>query len=182
MSNVKTNTNWILWHHNPIDKQWGLDSYNQLYEIKTISDFWLIYNNWDKYLPPVYDGMYFLMRNTSQGVIYPLWEDKQNCKGGYWSFKVGKENSKELWEKLSIHMIGEQMVDNIDHSLIINGISISPKKNFCVIKIWNNDSVNSDISILKNNICDLNFEEAIYKKHSINIANDTFKKNKHRRS
>ena len=78
-------------------------------------------------------------------------------------------------------MIGEYIASNVDDSMLINGISISPKKNFCVIKIWNKLNKYNDISILKHNICNLKFEEVIYKKHSTNIANDTFKKNKQRR-
>ena len=181
MGEQNTNTSWILWHHNPADKKWGLDSYNKLCEMKSIQDFWKVYTNWDDHLPPVYDGMYFLMRNSSDGIIYPLWEDKQNCNGGYWSFKVDKEHSNELWEALSIHCIGEKLTKDIENCMEINGISISPKKNFCVIKIWNRNSTNNSISMLKNGLCGLSFGDAIYKKHSANIANDTLKKTRHHR-
>ena len=63
--------------------------------------------------------------------------------------------------------------------MLINGISISPKKNFCIIKIWNNDQTKSDLGLLNNEIPNLNFEECMYKCHVDNIANDKIKVKKY---
>ena len=38
---------WNLWYHHQKDN-WSLDGYRKLYTIKNISDFWNLYNNWDK--------------------------------------------------------------------------------------------------------------------------------------
>ena len=83
----KTFSKWIVWYHNPSDKNWSLNSYKDIIEISSIEDFWVLRNTWDKCLPLVHEGMFFLMRLTKDGCIYPQWEDKNNRKGGYWSFK-----------------------------------------------------------------------------------------------
>ena len=38
--------------------------------------------------------MFFLIRKHNDECIYPQWEDKHNRKGGYWSFKVAKDDSE----------------------------------------------------------------------------------------
>ena len=82
-----TNTHWCLWYHNPYDKKWDLNSYKKLYEFNTLEDFFKLYNNWLQVLPDVSQGMFFLMRKISNNYIYPMWEDKSNRDGGFWSFK-----------------------------------------------------------------------------------------------
>ena len=173
-----TNTNWCVWYHNPFDKNWSLNSYNKLYEFNTLNGFWDLYKTWDTYLPKIYDGMFFLMRKIDNDIIYPLWEDKHNRNGGFWSFKVDKELSKQIWLDLSVYLISENLCLNKDDSLLINGISISPKKNFCIIKIWNNNQKKSDLGLLCQNIPNLNISECMYKCHIDNIANDKIKTKK----
>ena len=46
----------------------------------------------------------------------------------------------------------------------INGITISPKKNFCIIKIWISNCDNTDPNIIKN-IDGLFPNECFFKKH-----------------
>ena len=82
--------------------------------------------------------MFFLMRDG----IFPAWDSSQNINGGCLSIKVLKENMAEFWEDLVIKVLGETIVKN-DHIAkawdCINGLSTSPKKNFCIIKIWVKD-------------------------------------------
>lgn len=176
-----THTAWALWYHNPHDKSWGLNSYTKVCEFQSIEEFWVLYNHWDTYLPKVFDGMYFLMRKLKNGnYIYPMWEDKYNKRGGFWSFKINKEEAIEVWNKLSIHLIGEQISNDEKNIMTINGISISPKKNFCIIKIWN-----SDFQLKKNDLIDrdldfLDFDEVMYKCHNDNIVYDQQKSKKPR--
>lgn len=174
-----THTKWCIWYHNPFDKNWGLSSYSKVYEFDNIESFWNLYKEWDNYLPKIYDGMFFLMRKIGDNVIYPLWEDKNNRRGGFWSFKVDKELSPKIWLDLSIYIISENLCVNSEQSMLINGISISPKKNFCIIKIWNNDQTKSDLGLLNGEIPNLNFEECMYKCHVDNIANDKIKVKKY---
>ena len=157
------NTAWIIWYHNPNDKNWEIDSYKSILEISTLEDFLVLVNSWDKCLPKVTQGMYFIMRKFKQNdIIYPRWEDKYNKNGGYWSFKVSDKNSEETWVNLCKILIGE--VINTSNPMNINGISISPKKNFCIIKIWLNISTLQDPNEIVN-IQNLSVNGCLFKKH-----------------
>ena len=41
-----------------------------------------------------------------------------------------------VWKMLSYILVGESLSDDKSIRKNINGITISPKKNFCIIKIW----------------------------------------------
>ncbi len=169
----KTHTAWTFWYHNPIDKNWDLSSYTKIYEFQTLEDFCKIYNSWDEFLPSVSEGMFFLMRKFSNGnYINPLWEDKYNKNGGFWSFKINKEDAEVIWKELSEYLVAEQICRYKTDTMMINGISISPKRNFCILKIWNNDHNKCDKGLLSNSIPKLSFSECMYKCHNDNIAND----------
>lgn len=168
-----THTSWVLWYHNPVDKKWDLKSYTKVYEFSSLEDFWKLSNNWDTYLPQVSDGMFFLMRRLKNGnFINPLWEDKYNRNGGFWSFKITKESAVSVWHELSIHLIAERLCQYTSDTMMVNGISISPKRSFCIIKIWNNDYQKSDVSLLSKGIGQIDMTECMYKCHNDNIAND----------
>ena len=171
----KTNTKWILWYHNPSDKNWTLSSYKDIIELSYIEDFWVLKNTWDKCLPNTSEGMFFLMRKYTDYYILPQWEDKNNVNGGYWSFKIPKENSNEIWFKLTMFLLGEIIMENVDNSLEINGISISPKKHFCIIKIWNNNIINSNMNLLSDKLSFLDIDKGIYTQHANNIKKDSNK-------
>ena len=64
-------------------------------------------------------------------------------------------------------------------SLQVNGISISPKKNFCIIKIWNNNSDKNSISLLNKTIDFLDMNEVLYSNHVKNIERDQTKQKKY---
>ena len=176
----KTHTSWILWYHNPIDKNWSISSYIKIYEFSSLQDFWRILNSWNSCLPPPSEGMFFLMRKLKNGnCINPLWEDKYNRTGGFWSFKISKDNANLTWNQLSIYLIAEQISKYVNDTMMINGISISPKRNFCIIKIWNNDSKKCDKTLLNKNISEIDYNECMYKCHVDNIANDKVKLKKY---
>ena len=153
------NTLWTLWYHVPNDKNWDKNSYKKIMDIKTIEDYWRIHNN----LKPKHleHGMFFLMREN----IFPLWEDDKNKNGGCWSFKIDKKKIYNTWIDLSISLLGENLMNDIDNSIYINGMTVSPKKGFCILKIWNSDKNKSDKSLIKNNISSISLENCIYKSH-----------------
>ena len=153
------NTSWALWYHIPNDKNWSKDSYKKIIDIKTIEDYWCIHNN----LKPKHleNGMYFLMREN----IFPLWEDEKNKNGGSWSFKIDKNKIYNTWIELSISLLGENLMKKIDDNKNINGITVSPKKGFCILKIWNSDNKKSDKLLIKNNIPNITLNNCIYKSH-----------------
>ena len=72
----------------------------------------------------------FLMKNN----IPPLWEDINNINGGVITYKITKKNADNIWRDLTMGLIGNTLTENQNN--YINGISISPKINNCIIKIW----------------------------------------------
>jgi hypothetical protein len=126
--NMKLSNKWTLWYHNINDNDWSEGSYTKVKELTELNDYCEIV----KYIDNVYAGMFFLMKDT----IFPRWEDINNIDGGYWSFRILKKDSITTWNKLMAYVIGNTLTDGMDE---INGISISPKINNCIIKIWNKD-------------------------------------------
>jgi hypothetical protein len=121
---------WILWAHLPHDTDWSLKSYMKIYEFNTAEQAITITET----LPPVLvtNCMLFLMRKG----INPIWEDVRNRNGGCFSYKIPNKDVPEAWKQLSYSLVGETMSDNNKLLPHINGITISPKKNFCIIKVW----------------------------------------------
>ena len=56
------NSNWVLWVHKVDDHDWERTSYIEIFKFKTIEDYWYIYNNWEDLMPPLDNGIFFLMR------------------------------------------------------------------------------------------------------------------------
>jgi len=124
-------TNGTLWFHKVDDNNWDISSYKKVCTSE----------NWDeiihmlKMIKQFNSGMFFFMKNE----ILPMYEDLENNKGGYWSFKVNKHNITNIWTRLIYYLCsGNWNDDNTIHNFHnnINGISISPKINNCIIKIW----------------------------------------------
>ena len=141
-SNLKSE--WSLWYHHEKDN-WKISGYKKVYDMKTIGDFWQLYNNWDK-VNGINQKHYFLMRKD----VTPMWEDPKNIKGGCWSFKVHENQSQELWDDLSVYLVTENITKK---SPDITGLSICLKKNnYSVVKIWNKNSKENSLSLINEKI------------------------------
>ena len=68
--------------------------------------------------------------------INPIWEDEKELQGGCFSFKVVNKQVVPVWNTLMQLITGETISNNNDFIDKINGITISPKKSFCILKIW----------------------------------------------
>tara|TARA_B110000305_G_C19342412_1_gene589868 strand:+ start:714 stop:1259 length:546 start_codon:yes stop_codon:yes gene_type:complete len=134
------NNKWTLWLHLPYDTDWSINSYKKVTTFDTLEDCIILIENINKEI--IEKCMLFIMKNN----IKPIWEDVENSKGGCLSYKINTENVYNVWKKLNYYLIGETLIDDKDIMDNINGISISPKKNFCIIKFWIKNS-----EILKKN-------------------------------
>ena len=174
----KTNKTWVVWYHNPSDNNWSLKSYKNIYEFDNLTDYFRFQNSWQDNLPPLKNSMFFLMRKKDEyEYIYPMWEDKNNKPGGCWSFKIDSSIVDSIWETLSLYLIGEIMGSTTENSNKINGISFSPKKGFCIIKIWNTDSKDCENSFLNKELDKyIDLTKSIYKSHLENLSKDNRKK------
>jgi hypothetical protein len=122
--------NWTLWAHLPHDTDWTVKSYKKIMTFTTVEQALVLYET----LPDkmIKNCMLFLMREG----IQPTWEDEKNRGGGCFSYKVGNKNIITTWKHASYSLIGETLTAESKLCASINGITISPKKNFCIIKIW----------------------------------------------
>ena len=154
----KLNCEWCIWAHLPHDTEWSLKSYKNLYKFETVEKALTIYDVIPNKL--VVNCMLFLMRDG----IKPTWEDEKNRHGGCFSYKISNKYVVSIWKKLSYMLIGETLSNKKDVMATINGITISPKKHFCIIKLWLSTCKYQDPSIISED-CGLSREGCLFKKH-----------------
>lgn len=156
---------WTLYFHDPSDMDWTTKSYKRLTNIASIEEFW---EHHLCIIEKVHQGMFFIMREH----IFPCWDDPHNIEGGCISIKVLKENMKVFWEDIVIKLLGETLLqnDSAKHWDMLCGISTSPKKHFCIIKIWLKDATLADKKHF--DILPLYYGDIIYKVNRENITND----------
>ena len=150
---------WVLWAHLPHDTDWILKSYINIVEFDTVEKVIAVINT----IPPtmIKNCMLFVMKKG----INPTWEDPKNCKGGCFSFKIMNKQVCQVWNDLLKVVTGNTI--SIDKTFVknVNGITISPKKAFCIMKIWmsGTDKQNPKVIIP---IDGLNSHGCLFKKHN----------------
>lgn len=158
---------WDVYFHNPFDNNWNNESYERISTISSVNQFWSNMNHMKK---NTHKGIFFIMRQD----IFPCWDDPNNIKGGCLSIKILKDNVYEIWEELCIKLLGETLLKpEFRHNWnLINGISTSPKKHFCIIKIWIKDEILASREFF--NISATG--EILYKSNMDNIHQDNHEK------
>jgi hypothetical protein len=151
---------WNLWAHLPQDSDWTANSYKKLYQFNTIEDTIAI----TKSLPEglVKNCMLFIMKDR----ITPMWEDPLNRNGGCFSYKVSNKNVYEVWRDLTFVLVGETISTNTVFVNCVTGITISPKKNFCIVKIWMTNCDHQNPQVVTNDIKYLVPQGCLFKKHT----------------
>ena len=151
---------WCLWAHLPHDTDWSLNSYKNIFSIKTAEEAIALNEAVPSRL--VNNCMLFIMRKG----ITPLWEDPKNRSGGCFSYKVSNKNVCEVWRELSYSMVGQTLSKQNGFVNCVTGITISPKKNFCVIKIWMSTCANQNPGVVSMDIKNLSPQGCLFKKHT----------------
>ena len=98
--------------------------------------------------------------------IIPVWEDVNNRKGGCFSYKIANKQVYSIWKDLTYMLVGETLSENKDFVKTITGITISPKKSFCIMKIWTSTCEFQDPNIITSMINGLTSVGCIFKKHN----------------
>ena len=150
---------WCLWAHLPHDTDWSIESYQNLYTVRTAEDIIAITESLPDTL--VKNCMMFLMKEG----IKPTWEDPRNRSGGCFSYKVNNKHVYNVWKELSYVLVGNTISRDEDFVANVTGITISPKKNFCIIKIWMTNCANQNAAMIANEITNLVSANSIFKKH-----------------
>jgi hypothetical protein len=128
----------VLWTHDN-GKDWSIYSYKKICDIRTVNKFWQIINNIEQLGFP--QNHFFLMKRD----IDPTWEHPRNRDGGVCSLRIEKKNVKDLWECLCAMLVTKEISSDMDD---IVGVSVSPRNEWCICKIWNSDKKKSLIDCL----------------------------------
>jgi len=120
---------WNVYTHSTIDNNWNNESYNKIFTIDNIFDLKVFEESVNNVF--FNKNMIFIMRDN----IFPTWEDKSNQKGCTASFKVNRDIIPIFINVLK-SFIGEYIHKDIENFNHINGLSLIPKKNFYILKIW----------------------------------------------
>ena len=123
---------WTLYFHNIDENKWDISAFKVVSTVKTWHDWHMLIKTLG--ISTFGDGMFFLMRDP----IPPLWENSKNIRGGNYSFPAKRVDAGETFVNVAIAcMLNKIMIDGDNR---INGVSISPKKGFNIVKVWNSDS------------------------------------------
>jgi hypothetical protein len=141
METTKLQYTWILWYHDPDNKDYSFESYVKVADIQTPQQFWTVVDSISK--EAWESGMFFFMRHGFR----PLWDSPENENGGAWSKKIESSNTHTTFVDLMIHCITNCVLIHRKETLV--GITVSPKGPFSIVKVWNTTTSVSD----KNTIC-----------------------------
>lgn len=167
MDNTEQNVNdlnplsdkWTLYAHLPHDTDWSISSYKSILEMNHLEEAIALFESIPEKMTQ--NCMLFLMKND----IKPTWEDPENCKGGSFSFKVATKDVHTTWKEICYTMIGKTITHNDEFLKNINGITISPKRNFCIVKFWTKDASMTEMAKLID-IRGINTQQVQFKKHN----------------
>ena len=130
MEDYSLNTKWCLWFHSLNNTSWNKNSYklllklSNIYDLKILNDI-ILKNH-------LQNGMFFIMREN----IFPTWEDPENRNGSCVSYKISGNSLHDDWCFMVNNIVTEDILINSKDYNGINGLSISPKKEFNILKIW----------------------------------------------
>ncbi len=155
-----------FYYHAPENNDYSLESYIEILSFNSLEEFWVL----DRFIrrDMIENGMFFIMADP----ILPIWEDKHNINGGCISWKVDRKNAYKYW----VDIIGHFITGNLGKlSGLVNGVSISPKKNSSIIKLWVRESVDSETIKMPDTFM-LVDDKIIFKSHTQNIDKDKTKR------
>jgi hypothetical protein len=154
----KLQNKWTLYAHLPHNTDWSLSSYMKISTVDYLEDTIAVTETLPNIL--IENCMLFMMKEN----IKPMWEDPQNRNGGCFSYKVSNKNAAKVWRELSYVVVGQSVSTNVHFVNCVTGITISPKKNFCIVKIWLTNCDNQDPTIVTSEIKNLVSHGCIFKK------------------
>ena len=151
---------WTLYAHLPHNTDWSIKSYIPISTFTCLEETVAVTETMPAVL--VENCMIFIMRTG----VKPTWEDPKNRQGGCFSYKVSNKTVYKVWKDLTYVVVGETISKSAGFVNCVTGITISPKKNFCIIKIWMSNCDNQDPSVITSDIKGLQPQGCIFKKHT----------------
>jgi hypothetical protein len=150
---------WVLWYHDPNNSDYSMSSYIKIVDIKTLTDFWSIVDGVS--LKAWNSGMFFFMREGYR----PLWDAAENDKGGAWSKKIDAVDTNTVFVDCMVHCLASSLLKSNNDTVV--GVTVSPKGNFHIIKIWNTTTAVSDRKLFSPTLKMKLGDDIAYKAHNL---------------
>lgn len=155
---------WKLYIHLTTDSDWSTSSYKVVDTQNTMDQVIGVFNHMPQSF--VEKSMLFFMKEN----IKPIWEDERNRKGGCFSFKVENFRNmsiQEVYKRACYGIVTNTFCNDTQFMENVNGITISPKKNFHILKLWmkNKEYKTLDGIEMDENIIGLHKDDCIFKEH-----------------
>jgi hypothetical protein len=122
---------WTLYFHAPDDTNWTPASYYKIGTFRSFETLWGALRRIDA--EHFLTGMFFLMRDP----FPPMWEHRSNIHGGTYCIKVPEAGAHETFQRYAAASILDAATSDARNTIV--GVSISPKKGFHILKVWNNN-------------------------------------------
>ncbi|MBV68170.1 MAG: hypothetical protein CMG26_07435 [Candidatus Marinimicrobia bacterium] len=161
MNNYQLNSNWCIWYHSIKDNNWKNNSYKNIYKISNIYELKSFIDTIETI--HLQNGMFFIMKDD----IFPTWEDPDNRNGCCVSFKISNKDLKEQFDFIVYRVLSGDILKDKENTDYLNGISVIPKKEFNIVKLWLRDYDENYIEHL--NIYEPYFvkDKSLIKKHEL---------------
>ncbi|MBI96918.1 hypothetical protein CL656_07230 [bacterium] len=136
INTFKVINKWNFYIHYSDNKSWDLNSYIHIISINDVTQAILFEEQLSSKM--IQNCMIFIMKDG----INPTWEDPKNINGGSFSYKINNKVLYKVFKLVYFSLITNNLTPNKGLSSKINGITISPKntmtpkKNFSILKIW----------------------------------------------
>lgn len=129
--NVLLKDDWSFWYHSSSNPDWSKQSYVYITNTNSANIFWGLFKKLEN---SHYDkGIFFFMRKD----IFPDWSTPENKNGGFISIKIECDDIVKISKIWIEHMISECILT--DNAVRVHGISISPKNEHYILKLWTNN-------------------------------------------
>ena len=120
---------WTAYFHEPEDTLWTAASYKLLQKCTSWEALGAVLRELGPHKTT--NGLLRIMK----GEISPLWENKANIRGGSYCLKVPRRSAIEVFTRYLAAAASNCCAKDAANEIV--GVTISPKKGFCIIKIWN---------------------------------------------
>ncbi|KAG7127569.1 Eukaryotic translation initiation factor 4E type 3 like protein [Verticillium longisporum] len=104
-------------------------------QIESVQDFWKYNNNTPVDQIRTRESIYLFKQGFK-----PVWEDRRNISGGSWTFRVPKAIGPDVWTRVQLLAIGEELQDVLDDGDQLCGVGLSVRFNSHLISVWHRDA------------------------------------------
>lgn len=126
---------YTLWFHSPNEESFDANTFKKVCDIMTSDDFLALNYALLKKDDLLLNGLFYFMKND----IQPVWNNDEHINGGSISWKIDKFDAIKCWINI-LNLFVSGKFDSMEQ-YGITGISINPKKNCNILKIWFNGDI-----------------------------------------